>query len=500
MSTSRRRWAASLGRIGGLFDHAAAPYVLALVLWGLGTVALVGIRATQQIHFDSAEAFAWGRQWLWGHGKHPPVSGWIAGAWFQVFPAADWAVYALARICVIVALLGVYALAARSLTRRGALLTLLATSLWAYAHLRAFKYNPDLVLLALTPWLLLAYLRFADRPTAWRGALLGAVAAAAMLTKYWAAMPLLAFVAAAALDKRRARIIISRGTLAGLIVFLVLLVPHGLWLVQSDFAPMAYADIWRRFSRADVLRAALVYLGHHAAHAAVPVAMLILLCLGARRRGPLPADARPVFVVLAALVVVPPASAILGNVLLRTDLGLSLYVIIPVAAILALHPMVVRRQAMAIAAILAISVHVALALGGIVYGAAAFAQDPGHQRHRPFAEAADAVAEVWRRETGRPVPIVVSSYDLSAHAAFHLPEHPRMLGEADFRMAPWLDRAALEREGFVTMCFPLAFGCDPIVFRLTEGRPIRELQVRRQRFGISGPPMTVRFVIVPPGR
>jgi hypothetical protein len=283
-------------------------------------------------------------------------------------------------------------------------------------------------------------------------------------------------------------------------VFFALLTPHGLWLLQSDFAPMAYADIWRRLSQAEVLRSILVYIGHHAAHATVSVAMLVLLCSGVPGRGPLPPDARPVFVVLAALVAVPLVSSILGNVLLRTDLGLSLYVAIPVAAALALRPMAIRRQAMAIAALLSIIVHVAIALGGTVYGVAAFAQDPGHQRYRPFAEAADAVAEVWRREAGRPVPIVVSSYDLSAHAAFYLPEHPRMLGEADFRMAPWLNRETLAREGFVAMCFPLAFGCDPIVFRLTEGQTIRELQVRRQRFGISGPPRTVRFVIVPPSR
>ena len=40
---------------------------------------------------DVAEAFAWGQKFQLGYGKHPPLSGWVAGLWFTVFPVADWA-------------------------------------------------------------------------------------------------------------------------------------------------------------------------------------------------------------------------------------------------------------------------------------------------------------------------------------------------------------------------------------------------------------------------
>src|SRR2546423_7771147 len=45
---------------------------------------------------DSWEAYAWGRVPQWGYGKHPPLSGWVARLWFELFPASDWALYALA--------------------------------------------------------------------------------------------------------------------------------------------------------------------------------------------------------------------------------------------------------------------------------------------------------------------------------------------------------------------------------------------------------------------
>src|SRR5215470_15231284 len=63
------------------------------VLW---TLILVNLKAAQDVHMDVAEAFAWGQKFQLGYGKHPPLSGWIAGLWFKLFPVADWATYLLA--------------------------------------------------------------------------------------------------------------------------------------------------------------------------------------------------------------------------------------------------------------------------------------------------------------------------------------------------------------------------------------------------------------------
>ena len=65
-----------------------AGFVLAHgVLW---TAILTQLKAAQDVHYDVSEAYAWGQKFLLGYGKHPPLSGWIAGAWFNVFPATDW--------------------------------------------------------------------------------------------------------------------------------------------------------------------------------------------------------------------------------------------------------------------------------------------------------------------------------------------------------------------------------------------------------------------------
>ena len=63
------------------------------VLW---TLILVNLKAAQDVHMDVAEAFAWGQKFQFGYGKHPPLSGWVAGLWFKLFPVTNWATYALA--------------------------------------------------------------------------------------------------------------------------------------------------------------------------------------------------------------------------------------------------------------------------------------------------------------------------------------------------------------------------------------------------------------------
>ena len=69
---------------------------------------------------DVAEAYAWGQKFLLGYGKHPPLSGWVAGVWFMLFPVTDWATYALAMATLGCGLVICWLLALRVVDRRRA--------------------------------------------------------------------------------------------------------------------------------------------------------------------------------------------------------------------------------------------------------------------------------------------------------------------------------------------------------------------------------------------
>ena len=63
------------------------------------------------IHHDMTELWAWGKEFQLGYAKHPPLSAWLAGAWFAVMPRSNVSFYLLASLNVAVALAGVWMLA-----------------------------------------------------------------------------------------------------------------------------------------------------------------------------------------------------------------------------------------------------------------------------------------------------------------------------------------------------------------------------------------------------
>jgi len=61
--------------------------VVHALLW---TRILIDLKAAQDVHMDVAEAFAWGQKFQLGYGKHPPLTGWIAGLVNAATTSVDW--------------------------------------------------------------------------------------------------------------------------------------------------------------------------------------------------------------------------------------------------------------------------------------------------------------------------------------------------------------------------------------------------------------------------
>jgi len=61
-------------------------------------------KGSQDVHFDMGEMVAWSRDAGIGTVKHPPLGAWLVGAWFKIFPQADWAYYVFAMVLATFAL------------------------------------------------------------------------------------------------------------------------------------------------------------------------------------------------------------------------------------------------------------------------------------------------------------------------------------------------------------------------------------------------------------
>src|SRR3954470_4587078 len=177
-----------------------------VVLW---TAILTSLKAAQDVHFDVSEAYAWGQKFLLGYGKHPPLSGWIAGVWFSVFPTADWASYLLVMVTVGVGMLASWGIAVHVVDRRRAFFVLVMVALYPIFNFKGFKFNADLVQLISLPLLVLAYLHAFEKRTIRSGVLLGLAGALALMCKYWVMTMIGAIGLAALVHPRRMELLRS---------------------------------------------------------------------------------------------------------------------------------------------------------------------------------------------------------------------------------------------------------------------------------------------------
>jgi 4-amino-4-deoxy-L-arabinose transferase-like glycosyltransferase len=448
-----------------------ASFVVAhVVLW---TVILTQLKAAQDVHFDVAEAFAWGQKFLLGYGKHPPLSGWVAGVWFMVFPVADWATYALAMATLGCGLVICWLIALRVVDRRRAFFVVVMLALYPIFNFKGFKYNPDLLQLVTLPLVVLAYLDAFDKRTVRSGIWLGLSGAAALMTKYWVLTMIGAVGLAALIHPARLLFLRSSAPWVALATLAVAMVPHVIWLKQVNFLPFTYAGgTYAISSRAQTLALALGYIGHNLALLALPAALAAaaLACsprwwiLLARR--PVAFIARPwsrranpgvrvsqainVWIIQLVVAIGPLVGALIFEIYIKTDWGISLFFLTPLALV-AIPALRVQRAALVritaiwlviTLAVLAASPQIAVSTmrnaAGITYGSR--------------SQLARELTELWHERFHSRWAVVAGATDLGEPMTFYSPDHPAPLtpGEVWSSGLTSLDEA--KRYGFIGVC------------------------------------------------
>src|ERR1700744_498503 len=241
------------------------------------TFILIELKAAQDVHMDVAEAFAWGQKFQLGYGKHPPLSGWIAGLWFRFFPVADWSTYALAMTTLGVALVICWFVAIRVVDYRRAFFVVVMLALYPIFNFKGFKYNPDLLQLVTLPLVVLAYLNAFEKRTWLSGVLLGLAGALALMTKYWVLTMIGAIGLAALIHPERLKFLRSPAPWVAIVTMVVAMIPHLIWLKDVDFVPLTYAgDVYGLSDRAQSAQLVRGDIGHNLPLLALPVALAAL--------------------------------------------------------------------------------------------------------------------------------------------------------------------------------------------------------------------------------
>ncbi len=198
----------------------------------------------KNLPLDIIEALAWGSNLDWGFNKHPPMSAFFSEVFFQIFGTQDWAYYLLSQIFVLIAFYFVFRLAFEVLgnIKLSLISVLLLESIYFY-NFTTPEFNVNVCQLPF--WSLVVYyswkiydskeIKFVDC------LLMGLFAALGFLSKYLfiylLAAIILLFIYLIFVKK------IKKFDFKYLIiieVFLVLLVPHLIWLFNNDFITIYY--------------------------------------------------------------------------------------------------------------------------------------------------------------------------------------------------------------------------------------------------------------------
>ena len=478
-----------------------------VALW---TVYAVLAKGGQDIHADMSEQYVLSRELAWGYPKHPPLAIAIVGAWFAVFPTADWAYYLLANVTVGLTLWIVWRLSARYLDGEKRVVGLALLTLVPFFNFHALKFNANTVLMPLWAATTLWFLRSYESRRLLDAALAGLCAAAAMYGKYWSVFLLLGLGVAALVDQRRATYFRSPAPWVTIAVGALALAPHIAWLTANDFAPFSYAlDVHGSESFASTLRGALGYLASAVAYLAVPLVILFLAARPSRAAiadmaWPTTPKRRLAAIAFWAVLLGPALVAPFARVGLVSIWSMSAWTLLPVVLLSSPLVAIARRDA---AHILVLAVAFPLVMTALAPAIAFSLHRAGlHPGTTHSSVLVAPIEELWRETSDRPLRVFAGFDEFTDGVAFYMPNHPRAAHVVD-RVGSQVDEAHISRDGAVLLCparprnLAFAIPCRNVLLKRALCSPQgkrKEIEVSRRFLGVEGRRERYLLITIPP--
>ena len=213
--------------------------ILHLLIW-----TAVPTITNKNLPLDVIEALAWGSNLDWGFNKHPPGSAFFPEVFFQIFGAQDWAYYFLSSLFVVISFYFVFKFASEILQNKSlSLFSVLILEAIYFYNFTTPEFNVNVCQLPF--WSLVVY--FSWKIYSFKEIKLsdcffiGLFGAIGFLSKYlfvYLLASIFLFFAYLIFIKKDRKFDFKYFII--LEVFIVLLVPHLVWLYGNDFITIFY--------------------------------------------------------------------------------------------------------------------------------------------------------------------------------------------------------------------------------------------------------------------
>ena len=209
-----------------------------LIIW-----TMIPSLTNSNLPLDTIEALAWGSNLDWGFNKHPPMSAFFSEVFYNIFGSQDWAFYLLSQIFVVISFYFIFKFAFEILGNiKLSLISVLLLEAIYFFNFTTPEFNVNVCQLPF--WSLVIYYSWkiydAKEIHFYDCFLIGLFAAIGFLSKYLFVYLLLSISLLFIYVIYKKFKNFDFKYLIIIEIFLVLLVPHIIWLLDNDFITVLY--------------------------------------------------------------------------------------------------------------------------------------------------------------------------------------------------------------------------------------------------------------------
>ena len=209
-----------------------------LIIW-----TMIPSLTNSNLPLDTIEALAWGSNLDWGFNKHPPMSAFFSEVFYNIFGPQDWAYYLLSQIFVVISFYFIFKFAFEILGNiKLSLISVLLLEAIYFFNFTTPEFNVNVCQLPF--WSLVIYYSWkiydAKEIYFYDCFLIGLFAAIGFLSKYLFVYLLLSISLLFIYVIYKKFKNFDFKYLIIIEIFLVLLVPHLIWLFDNDFITVSY--------------------------------------------------------------------------------------------------------------------------------------------------------------------------------------------------------------------------------------------------------------------
>lgn len=433
-----------------------------IAIFSLGGWLLLSALSNTSQFGDNFEQFNWAQSAEWGYWKHPPLTTWLLIGFQSIFGFHFGNAYALSFLCLYLTLYLVWKTAQQLLPDDWAGLCVLLLSMHQMWTWRAQLYNHNVVLVMMVSacTCLAVHLLKLNNKTLWKWALLGVLAGLAVLTKYQAVVPLGGLLFLILFYVTRQGLNCWPGLGLAFFVFSVVLLPHVLWIYQTDFLIFHYSTHtisggpWtdRLLNLLSFSVQQLKYVG---------LMLLVALTMKASKvwtdrhsflnEGAEVKSAAIQFSHLMWALILFPAGVFIvlnqsAGVRLQNHWGMQLLLFLPL--FLAWH-IFQKNVQLNMKRMLRIYVCIQV-VNLILFVMTMRPAKPGDVDY-PAQIIADTVVSTWHDETTCPLLFISGPPFEAGMASVYSEQYPSVIDEGDLSKSPWVSAEMLEKNGYVKM-------------------------------------------------